>query len=641
MSLISNPSKLPPIAYLRHVVLRSVSSSSSSSSSIAVPSHKHIAHLLLEQKSASHVLETFKWASKLPNFTHSSSTYRALIHKLCIFRHFDTAYQVLDEMPDSIGQPPDEDIFVTIIHCLGRAHMVKQVIKVLDLVCKYDQKPSLKMFNSILDVLVKEDIDIAREFYRKKMMESGVKGDDYTFGILMKGLCLTNRIGDGFKLLQAIKSRGVTPNTVVYNTLLHALCKNGKVGRARSLMNEMEEPSDVTFNILISGYCGEENLVQALVLLEKCFGLGHVPDVITITKVLEILCNDGRVMEAVKVIERVESNGGLVDVVAYNTLIKGFCRLGKAKLGLRIFKEIERKGCLPNVNTYNVLISGFCESGMLDVALDLFNDMKTDGINWNFDTYDTLIRGLCSGGRTEEGLKILDLMNESNGGCRGRICPFNSVLYGLYKENRLDEALDFLTNMGKLFPRAVDRSLRILGFCKEGATENAKRVYDQMIAERAVPCVLIYDYLIHRFCQQGCVRQAFELMNEMIAHCYFPVASTFNVLINAFCEQGKVGSALKLLEDMDCRGCSPDIESYSPLVGALCQKGDFQKAWRLILQMVEKGITPDYFTWNSMLLCLSRETVWLKSKNTFYVNSMLHCIIETQLHSRVDSTLMK
>jgi pentatricopeptide repeat protein len=266
---------------------------------------------------------------------------------------------------------------------------------------------------------------------------------------------------------------------------------------------------------------------------------------------------------------------------------------------------------------------------MLDMALDLFNDMKTDGINWNFDTYDTLIRGLCSGGRTEEGLKILDLMNESKGGCRGRICPFNSVLYGLYKENRWDEALDFLTNMGKLFPRAVDRSLRILGFCNEGATENAKRVYDQMIAERAVPCVLIYDYLIHRFCQQGCVRQAFELMNEMIAHCYFPVASTFNVLINAFCEQGKVGSALKLLEDMDCRGCSPDIESYSPMVGALCQKGDFHKAWRLLLQMVEKGITPDYFTWNSMLLCLSRETVWLKSKSLLSVNSMLHCIIET------------
>nr|XP_011469344.1 PREDICTED: pentatricopeptide repeat-containing protein At2g17525, mitochondrial isoform X2 [Fragaria vesca subsp. vesca] len=579
------------ISKLPHVLRRTLSS-------ISVPSHTHIAHLLLEQKSATQVLDTFQWASTLPSFTHSPSTYRALIHKLCTFRRFDTAYQVLDEMPRSIGQPPDEHIFVTLIHGLGRAHLVKQAIKVLDLVA------------------------------RKKMMASGVKGDDYTFGILMKGLCLTSRIGDGFKLLQAIKSRGVAPNTVVYNTLLHALCRNGKVGRARSLMNEMEDPNDVTFNILISGYCGEENLVQAVVMLDKCFGLGYVPDVVTITKVLELLCNDGRVMEAVKVLERVESNGGLVDVVAYNTLIKGFCQLGKAKLGLRILKEMERKGCLPDVDTYNVLISGFCESGMLDKALDLFNDMKTDGINWNFATYDVLIRGLCSGGRTEDGLKILDLMNESKDGCRGRISPFNSVLYGLYKENRLDEALEFLASLGKLFPRAVDRSLRILGFCEEGATENAKKLYDQMILERAVPCVLIYDYLIHRFCQQGCVRQAFELMNEMIVHCYFPVASTFNVLINGFCKQGKVDSALKLLEEMVGRGCLPDIDSYSHLVGVLCQKGDFQKALTLLFQMVEKGITPDHFTWNSLLVCTSLETVWLNSKSMLYANNQLDCIIK-------------
>ncbi|TQD72735.1 hypothetical protein C1H46_041726 [Malus baccata] len=624
--LIFNPSQLPDVDHSHFI--RAMSSLSPTSSSVATPSHKHIAQLLLDQKSAAQALETFKWASKLPKFTHSPSTYRALIHKLCTFHRFDTVHQLLDEMPTSIGQPPDEDIFVTIIRGLGRAHMVKQVIKVLDLVYKYDQKPSLKVFNTILDVLVKEDIDIAREFYRKKMMESGIDGDGYTFGILMKGLCLTNRIGDGFKLLQAMKTRGITPNTVVYNTLLHALGKNKKVGRARSLMNEMEAPNDVTFNILISGYCGEENLVQALVLLEKCFGLGFVPDVVTVTKVLEILCNNGRVMEALKLIERVENKGGLVDVVAYNTLVKGFCRLGKAKLSLRIVEEMEKKGCLPNVDTYNVLISCFCESGMLDMALDLFKDMETDGIYWNFVTYDTLIRGLCSAGRTEKGFEILELMNERKHGSGGQISPYNSVLYGLYKENRLGEALEFLTSLGKLFPRAVDRSLKILGFCEEGATLNAKKVYDQMITENGVPSAIIFDCLIHRFCQEGSVREAFDLMNEMIAHGYIPLASTFNPLINAFCDKGKVGSALKLVEDMVERGCSPDGGSYGPLVAVLCRMGDFQKALRLVLQMVQRGIVPDYFTWNSLLLCLSEETVGLKGRSVIDVNSLLHHIID-------------
>ncbi|KAJ8764063.1 hypothetical protein K2173_004957 [Erythroxylum novogranatense] len=601
----------------------------SSSSSLSVPSHEHVVHLILEQKSASKALDTFKWAARVPSFTHSQSTYRALLHKLCTFRRFNIVKQLLDEMPHSVGFPPDEDIFLTIIRGLGRARMIRRVIEVLDVVAKFHKNPSLKILNSILDVLVKEDIDLARKFYRKKMMGNGVQGDDYTFGILMKGLCLTNRIADAFKLLQVLKSRGVKPNTVIYNTLLHSLCKNGKVGRARSLMIDIEEPNDVTFNILISGYCNERNLVQALVLLEKSFNAGFIPDVVTVTKVVEVLCNFGRVPEAVEMLERVESKGGMIDVVTYNTLIRGFCRIGKVKIGHHFLKEMERKGCLPNADTYNELIAGFCESRMWESALTMFNDMKTDGINWNFATFDTLIRGLFSGGRIDDGFKILELMEEAKGISMGRISPYNSVLYGLYKINLWDEAIDFLMKLEKLFPRTVDRSLTILGFCEEGAIEDARRVYDQMISEGGIPSVLIYDRLIHVFCQKGNVREALELVNEMVGCGYFPTPSTVNAVITEFCRQGKEGSGLKLLEDMIGRDFVPDIGSYSSLIEAFCKNSNFQQGLNLFLQMTGRGITPDLIVWRSLLLTFSRETSWLESKNLFHVKNLLKSIIAT------------
>ncbi|KAK8541818.1 hypothetical protein V6N12_014441 [Hibiscus sabdariffa] len=610
-------------------IQRFVSSSSSSSHGLGVPSHDHIARLILDQNSAETALQTFHWASNLPNFTHSQSTYRALIHKLCAFRRFSTVNELLDEMPTSIGVPPDEDTLVTLVRGLGRARMIQDVIKVVDLASRFYTQPSLKIFNSILDLLVKEDIDLARRFYRKKMMPCGVRGDDYTFGILMKGLCLTNRIADAFKLLQLIKSSTVKPNAVVYNTLIHALCKNGKVGRARSLMNELDDPSVVTFNILISAYCKEENLVQALVLLEKCFAMGFVPDVVTLTKVLKILCDVGRVAEAYEVLEKVESKGGVADVVAYNTLIKGYCSIGKVKLGQRLSKEMERKGCLPNADTYNILISGFCESDMLDSALDMFNEMKADGISWNFVTYDTLIKGLCSAGRMGDGFKILELMEESKMGSGGRVSPYNSVLYGLYKSNCLEEALEFLSKMQNLFPRVVDRSLRILEFCKEGRVEDAKRVYDEITGQGGIPSVLVYDCLIRRFCLEGCMRDAVELMNEMVGYGYLPTASTFNDVISGFCSHGKLVSALKLMEDMVGRGCTLDGGSYSPLIKAFCRMGDIQKAIMLLLQMLGENIIPDESTWNSVLVHLSREREWLESKKIMHVNNLLQCIIET------------
>lgn len=53
---------------------------------------------------------------------------------------------------------------------------------------RFERNPTLKFYDSILDVLVKEDTDLAREFFRKKMMGRGIEGDYYTYGILMKGL---------------------------------------------------------------------------------------------------------------------------------------------------------------------------------------------------------------------------------------------------------------------------------------------------------------------------------------------------------------------------------------------------------------------------------------------------------------------
>ncbi|CDP01779.1 unnamed protein product [Coffea canephora] len=597
-------------------------------STTPVPTHQQIAHLILEQKSANEAIKTFRWASKVPKFTHSQSTYRALIHKLCIFRRFDTVKQLLDEMPGSIGSPPDEDIFITVVRGLGRARMIRDVIRVLELVSKFEKTPSLKLYNSILDVLVKEDIDIARQFYRKKMMGSGVQGDDYTYGILMKGLCLTNRIVDGFKLLQVMKTRGIRPNVVVYNTLIHALCKNGKVGRARSLMSDMEMPNDVTFNTLISAYCREENLVQALVVLEKSFSSGFVPDVVTVTKVVETLCNAGRAFDAVEILERVEGMGGTLDIVAYNTLIKGFCRLGKVKVGRHLMKEMEMKGFLPNADTYNALISGLCDSGMLDSGLDMFDEMKRVGIDWNFVTFDTLIHGLCSGEKMEDGFKVLELMEDSKWGSGGQISPYNSIIYGLCKENRFDEALEFLMKMEKLFPRAVSRSSKILRLCENGSTDEAKKIYDQMTEEGGAPSALVYAKMIQVFCQLERIKEALELLADMVGRGYSPIVSTVNALISGLCRQGKVGYAVKLMEDMIARGCLPDAGSYNLMVNTCCSKEDFQTALVLFLQMLEKGIIPDYDSWNALVLCLCHKTVWSEGRNMFNVKNQLDCIMK-------------
>ncbi|XP_020584489.1 pentatricopeptide repeat-containing protein At2g17525, mitochondrial isoform X2 [Phalaenopsis equestris] len=510
-------------------------SSSASILSGEPPSPDDVADIILRQKSAALSLRTFRWALALPSFTPTPSVYQALIRSLLSFRRFDTALEVLSNLPSS----PDEATLVALFRELGRAGMTHRALQLFDELpdlFNLPNPPSLKVLNSILDLLVVDNIDHSRHFFRKKMKG---RGDDHTFGILMKGLCRTNRIAEGFKLLTLMKKTGLKPNPVIYNTLIHALCRNGKVGRARSLMAEMDNPSDVTFSILISAYCREGSLVQALVMLEKSFDFGFVPDAITVTKIVELLCGHDRAMEAMEIFERVEKRGGVVDIVAYNTLIKGYCEVAKPEVGRRVMREIERKGCLPNTQTYNVLISGFCESEKMDSAIDLFREMEMDGISPGFNTYDTLIRGFCLAGRVGDGLKLLNLMEEQWGENVNYISPYNYILYGYYKEGRMEEAYEFLhKRMGSSFPRAKERSLRILSFCTEDRIEEALLVYEGMVNEGDLPSVLVYASLIQGLCKQGEVRKAFHMMNAMMEKGFFPLALTFNFLIQCFCDTG-------------------------------------------------------------------------------------------------------
>ncbi|CAA7403448.1 unnamed protein product [Spirodela intermedia] len=600
-----------------NLVLRSSISPAALATGSTTPTNEDVAHTILQQKSAAGALQTFRWASRLASFRHDACTYRALIRALVSFRRFDNAKEILAEIPAATGRPPDDDTFIAIVRGLGRAGMSREAVKVADLLTAPAfgiKNPSIKVFNSILNVLVGENIDLARDFYRVKMMGSGVRGDDYTFGILMKGLCRTNRIAEGFKLLILFKSSGLAPNPVIYNTLIHALCRNGKVGRARSLMSEMGCPNDVTFNIMISAYCGEGNYLQAMVMLEKCFDLGYIPDVVAVTKIVDILCNEARFSEAVEILNRVEDKGGVVDVVAYNTLIEGFCRVGKPSVGQRAVKEMEAKGCLPNLRTYNSLISGFCAARDIDSAIDLLGEMKEDQINPDFNTYDTIIRGFCTVGRVDEGYKFLRTMEEQRGELGKRIGPYNSIIYGLYREKRLCEAQEFLEKMGEYFPRSVGRHKKISSLCQKESFEEAMKVYEQMVGEGGTPSVLAYASLIDGLCREKNTREAFNLMNEMIQRGYAPVVSTFNSLIRGFCREGKSMSAVKLLEEMITRGCSPDSGSYTPIIETLCRQENLHKAFHLLDEMAGNDLPPDQTVWETLVNSLSRSPPWMENQ---------------------------
>jgi pentatricopeptide repeat protein len=126
--------------------------------------------------------------------------------------------------------------------------------------------------------------------------------------------------------------------------------------------------------------------------------------------------------------------------------------------------------------------------------------------------------------------------------------PFNNTIYGFYKEGEMGEAIVFFKRMERNFPRAIDKTVRIITLCNDGEIEEAKSVFDQMVKEGCIPSAFVYAALIEAMCIENNLKEALNLINEMIQRHLFPMVATFNPLICAFCKEGEWMNASGLLE---------------------------------------------------------------------------------------------
>ena len=103
-----------------------------------------------------------------------------------------------------------------------------------------------------------------------------------------------------------------------------------------------------------------------------------MPDVWTCNVMISGFCKQGRIDEALRLNEEMEKLKLLPDVVIYNTLINGCFEHGSSEEGFKLINGcFEALRCLYNTVTCNALISGHCKVAKMDEAFRLMEEMGT------------------------------------------------------------------------------------------------------------------------------------------------------------------------------------------------------------------------------------------------------------------------
>ncbi|KFK27895.1 hypothetical protein AALP_AA8G444100 [Arabis alpina] len=210
-----------------------------------------------------------------------------------------------------------------------------------------------------------------------------ISGNELTvYRSLLFGWSVQRNVKEARRVIQDMKSAGITPDLFCFNSMLTCLCErnvmrnpSGLVPEALNIMSEMRsykiQPSSISYNILLS-----------------CLGKTR------------------RVKESCQILEQMKRTGCDPDIASYYFVVRVLYLTGRFGKGNQTVDEMIERGLRPERKFYYDLIGVLCGVKRVNFALQLFDKMKRNAVGGYGPVYDLLIPKLCKGGDFEKGREL-------------------------------------------------------------------------------------------------------------------------------------------------------------------------------------------------------------------------------------------
>lgn len=383
------------------------------------------------------------------------------------------------------------------------------------------------------------------------------------------------------------------PNVVIYNILLNAYAKEGKVRKIEDILQRMirlkipgVSPDSISYSTLLSAYAKSGTHVEA----KKAESLLH--------QMLE-LYNHG--MENAK-----------PNVISFSNVMQCYSQLGngeKAEEWLRRLKDLyhchQDPDWEPDLGIYNTVVQAWVLSGQPAKAEQFLRQMMvidnenirndrisendpTHFVEPNCQTFNIVLSAWAKIGEAERAEAILMEMHklhvENAFDTRPTVVTYNTVLDSYaQKTNRVINANRKNFNSKNKKIKKVDR----INQGEDAPWNRAEAILNHMI----------------------------DLSREGDLSVK-PTARTWNTVINVCAKAGKINKAEKILEQFisfstpsetgireTVDDATPSVRTWNTLLSGCVMKGDVRKAKYFWLRMKSNGIEPDIVSYNTLLNC--------------------------------------
>eukprot|EP00441_Pelagodinium_beii_P046438 CAMPEP_0197619548 /NCGR_PEP_ID=MMETSP1338-20131121/551_1 /TAXON_ID=43686 ORGANISM="Pelagodinium beii, Strain RCC1491" /NCGR_SAMPLE_ID=MMETSP1338 /ASSEMBLY_ACC=CAM_ASM_000754 /LENGTH=864 /DNA_ID=CAMNT_0043188529 /DNA_START=144 /DNA_END=2738 /DNA_ORIENTATION=- len=470
-----------------------------------------------------------------------AAIYGALIKAAVESGRSDLAKQLFQDSSN-----PDVLNYMSMIRSAGRESDVAKALHLLGEYEKSTQTVEPSAYNCALEVCVAAGDKVAAKSLLSRM-EKGGHVDVVSYNTYMKLLHASGAAPEVRELVFAMRSRGIEPSIVTYNSMIKEAARNG-IKEAWKFVEDMEhsgvKPDAFTCSILMAA-------------------IKHAPSSEAVDKIMHLM----------------ERNSVLPDEVLLNCMLDVCVRLGEPA---RLRKVLQcRASTVPSPHSCATLIRAYGHAQQLDQAWVMWRKLSTDS-RANEESFVAMVQACLASQDLPAAVKVFGEMHDQLSKFPRSSIAFSLTVKTALHLKQVDLAMTLYGKIREIISMGpVTYNSLIDAVIRDGQLDTGMGLYKDMVQQDVAPDLITYSILIKGHASSGNMEAALSLLRQMQSRGIAPDAILFNSILNGSAQNGQRALTEKVLEDMKRAGIPPSNFTLSILVKLYGRCGDLDTALKV------------------------------------------------------------
>lgn len=463
------------------------------------------------------------------------------------------AGQVVHSMAIKIGHELDDFISCGLVHLYTECDLWNDAVKMF----KRIRDPDLVTWTTMISGLSQQGQKLEAIKLFHSMISSGLRPNEFSLSAIATAAPV---LGD-FRYCQSIHACvckfGHDSEISVCNALINMYMGIGSVYDGSRVFSIMGETDIVSWNILLSGFHGNQTFDLSPSILKKMLEEGVEPDKPTFVSIMKSCASLSDICFGRQVHAHIIKGNLDSDNYIETKLIEMYAKCGCLENVEMIFNRMRERDTV----TWTVLISLHAQIEQHgEKAMEYFKQMQREGVKANEFTLASCLKG-CSG--------IASLGN-------GQQLHSWLIKSGHFSDLHVATAL-------------VD----MYGKC--GCIDHAETIFKSV----DIVDTVLWNTMIHVYSQHGQNEQALQIFRTMLDEDGLPDGVTLINVLSACSRMGLVEEGKMIFHSMtELYGITPSFEHYACMIDLLGRAGRFSNLESFIADM---KVTPNALIWQTVL----------------------------------------